>query len=156
MRKIPIESLIQLLGMLGVIGSLIFVAMQMRQSHLFALAAQQQARMEVFVDAVNTMSETGVSFQDFRVNGISAANQTAINNFRHQLWWVHENDYLQYSLGLMDENIWDAKLRAIEFLYNGDIGDHEGCVQSQEIWRVRRPILSPDLVALVESIPSAC
>ena len=43
MRKIPIESLIQLLGMLGVIGSLIFVAMQMRQSHLFALAAQQQA-----------------------------------------------------------------------------------------------------------------
>jgi|TARA_B100001093_G_scaffold93281_1_gene85543 hypothetical protein len=154
--KVSFDTWIQLLGMLGVIGSLIFVAMQMRQSHQFALAAQQQARMEVFVDAVNTMSQTGVSFQEFRVNGISAANQTAIDNFRHQLWWVHENDYLQYSLGLMDENIWEAKLRAIEFLYNGDSGDHEGCMQSKEIWRVRRPILSPDLVALVESIPSAC
>ena len=60
--KVSFDTWIQLLGMLGVIGSLIFVAMQMRQSHLFALAAQQQARMEVFVDAVNTMSETGVSF----------------------------------------------------------------------------------------------
>jgi hypothetical protein len=114
--------------MLGVIGSLIFVAMQMRQSHQFALAAQQQARMEVFVDAVTTMSQTGVSFQDFQDNGTSAANQTAVDNFRHQLWWVYENDYLQYTLGLMDENIWEAKLRAIESLYNGNLGDHEGCV----------------------------
>ena len=29
MRKIPIESLIQLLGMVGIIGSLIFVGLEM-------------------------------------------------------------------------------------------------------------------------------
>ena len=154
--KVSFDTWIQLLGMLGVIGSLIFVAMQMRQSHQFALVAQQQARMEVFVDAVNTMSQTGVSFQDFQDNDTSAANQTAVDNFRHQLWWVHENDYLQYTLGLMDENIWEAKLRAIESLYNGNLGDHEGCIRGKEIWRVRRPVLSSDLVALIESIPSAC
>ena len=32
MRKIPIEDLIQLLGMVGIIGSLIFVGLEMRQS----------------------------------------------------------------------------------------------------------------------------
>ena len=63
-KKVSLDTWIQLLGMAGIIVSLIFVAMQMRQTHRFALAAQQQARMEVFVDAVNTMSKTGVSFQD--------------------------------------------------------------------------------------------
>ena len=144
MKKVSLDTWIQLLGMAGIIVSLIFVAMQMRQSHRFALAAQQQARMEVFVDAVNTMSETGVSFQDFQINGSSEENKIEVENFLHQLWWVHENDFLQYNLGLMDESIWEAKFRAIGFLYNGNI------------WRVRRPILDPELVALVETIPSAC
>ena len=156
MKKVSLDTWIQLLGMAGIIVSLIFVAMQMRQSHRFALAAQQQARMEVFVDAVNTMSETGVSFQDFQINGSSEENKIEVENFLHQLWWVHENDFLQYNLGLMDESIWEAKFRAIGFLYNGNRGDSEGCVQAKTIWRVRRPILDPELVALVETIPSAC
>ena len=81
MKKVSLDTWIQLLGMAGIIVSLIFVAMQMRQSHRFALAAQQQARMEVFVDAVNTMSETGVSFQDFQINGSSEANKIEVENF---------------------------------------------------------------------------
>ena len=44
MRKIDIQDLIQLLGMVGIIGSLIFVGLEMRQSHRIALAAQHQAR----------------------------------------------------------------------------------------------------------------
>ena len=41
MRKIDIQDLIQLLGMVGIIGSLIFVGLEMRQSQNFAEAAQQ-------------------------------------------------------------------------------------------------------------------
>ena len=102
------------------------------------------------------MSETGVSFQDFQTNGFSRENEIQMENFLHQLWWVHENDFLQYNLGLMDESIWEAKFRAIRFLYNGNDGDREGCVRSKEIWNVRKPILDSELVALVETIPSAC
>jgi hypothetical protein len=102
------------------------------------------------------MSETGVSFQDFQTNGFSRENEIQMENFLHQLWWVHENDFLQYNLGLMDESIWEAKFRAIRFLYNGNDGDREGCVRSKEIWNVRKPILGSESVALVETIPSAC
>ena len=45
MRKIPIESLIQLLGMVGIIGSLIFVALEMQQTQRIAIASAQEARM---------------------------------------------------------------------------------------------------------------
>ena len=154
MKKVSLDTWIQLLGMAGIIVSLIFVAMQMRQSHRFALAAQQQARMEVFVDAVNTMSETGVSFQDFQVNGLSDTNRIQVDNFFHQLWWIHENDFLQYNLGLMDESVWEAKLRAIIQTFNG--GNNLSCTQARLIWNNRRDVIDPELVSLVESFSVEC
>ena len=44
MRKIDIQDLIQVLGMVGIIGSLIFVGLEMRPSQRIALAGQEQAR----------------------------------------------------------------------------------------------------------------
>ena len=40
MKKIDINDLIQLLGMLGIIGSLLFVGLEMRQSQRIAQAGQ--------------------------------------------------------------------------------------------------------------------
>jgi hypothetical protein len=45
MRKIPIDSLIQLLGMVGIIGSLIFVGLEMQQTQRIAIASAQETRM---------------------------------------------------------------------------------------------------------------
>ncbi len=44
MKKIATEDLIQLLGMVGIIGSLIFVGLEMRQSQRVAMAGQQMER----------------------------------------------------------------------------------------------------------------
>ena len=44
MKKINTNALLQFLGALGVIGSLIFVGLEMRQSQRIAIAAQIQAR----------------------------------------------------------------------------------------------------------------
>ena len=47
MSKIAIEDLIQLLGMVGIIGSLIFVGLEMRQSQRIAIAGQQMERTAI-------------------------------------------------------------------------------------------------------------
>ena len=47
MEKARINAFIQLFGILGIIGSLLFVGLEMRQSQRIALAAQQQSRLEV-------------------------------------------------------------------------------------------------------------
>ena len=155
MKKININALIQVLGMAGVIGSLIFVGLEMQQSQRIALAAQQQARMEVFVEAMNTFSETGVSYQAYlEQGGRNSKTETLTTNFTHQLWWIHENDYLQYRLGLMDQSIWEAKLRAIEISYNSL--NEESCILNKRIWGTRRVMLDVNLVELVESLPNDC
>ena len=155
MNRIDINALIQLLGMVGVIGSLVFVGLEMQQSQRIALAAQQQARMEVFVEAMNTFSETGVSYQAYlEQGGRNSKTETLTTNFTHQLWWIHENDYLQYRLGLMDESIWEAKLRAIKISYNSL--NEESCILAKRIWETRRVMLDDNLVELVESLPNDC
>ena len=111
MRKIDTQDLIQLLGMVGIIGSLIFVGLEMRQSHRIALAAQHQARSEMFMDQVNVHTEAGLTFRDYSneeryagLNGLWAASI------------VFENDFAQYELGLMEEDLWEKKKAVIRTL----------------------------------------
>ena len=111
MRKIDIQDLIQLLGMIGIIGSLVFVGLEMRQSHRIALAAQHQARSEMFMDQVNVHTEAGLTFRDYSdeeryagMNGLWAASI------------VFENDFVQYELGLMEEDLWEKKKAVIRTL----------------------------------------
>ena len=62
MRKLDIQELIQLLGMVGIIGSLIFVGLEMRQSQRIALAAQQTERTNMFLNNVNSLAEPKLNY----------------------------------------------------------------------------------------------
>ena len=59
MKKIDINDLIQLLGMLGIIGSLLFVGLEMRQSQRIAQAGQQQDRTASFFGLLGATNESG-------------------------------------------------------------------------------------------------
>ena len=124
MRKIAIEDLIQLLGMVGIIGSLIFVGLEMRQSQMIAQAGQQQDRTAIFFGLIGSNNEAGVDWQstvyEADVGQSEAYTPTEIvrrNNFHAHLF-TYENDYFQYMQGLMPQQVWDAKLVALEFFYN--------------------------------------
>ena len=47
--KVSFDTWIQLLGMIGVLGGLMFVGLEMRQSQIIALAAQSQARASMLL-----------------------------------------------------------------------------------------------------------
>ena len=47
------SSLFQIIGVIGLIASLIFVGLELRQSHKIALAEQQQQRMDTFINIIN-------------------------------------------------------------------------------------------------------
>ena len=48
--KVSFDAWIQLLGMIGVLGGLIFVGLEMRQSQIIAVAGQAQARNQAQLD----------------------------------------------------------------------------------------------------------
>ena len=152
MGKIAIEDLIQLFGMVGIIGSLIFVGLEMQQSQRIAVASQQQERAAITVDMINALYEVDVDFQstyfDKEFNYQLSTEEIAYQNMVHKGWLLYENDFYQYKQGLMDELTWEAKLRGISVIYNS--------CDVRNIYDSRAPIFSEDFRLVVEALPNQC
>ena len=153
MKKVSLDTWIQLLGMVGLLGGLIFVGLEMKQSQQIALAAQQTERTNMLLDQVNSFSEPELNYHKMLLmqSGQMPPNpeyEWMAVNTAHGFWWIAENDFVQYSLGLMDENIWQAKLNAMEFVYNSCLSRH--------VFDFRKSLLDARLVSLIEDFPDAC
>ena len=146
-KNVSLDVWIQLLGMLSVLAGLVFVGLEMRQSHQIALAAQQQERASLVTEIIGTFSETNppISFLDFLNENLDVSNQNnraVAETYIYRMWMVYENDYLQYELGLMDEDIWLAKLAAMRNVY--------GRCQYREVTARALSFSSADLLTLLD------
>ena len=111
MKKVNLDTWIQLIGMLSIVASLLFVGLEMRQSQQIALAAQHQARTEMFLEQVNTHTEAGLVFRNYSQDQL----YVAINQLYGNLL-IFENDFVQFQLGLMEEELWENKKGVIRRL----------------------------------------
>ena len=122
--KVNFDVWIQFLGMLGVLGGLVFVGLEMRQSQMIAQAGQQQDRTAAFFGLLGSNNEAGVDWQStvYDANakyseGYTLSEVVRRNNYHAHLF-TYENDYFQFMQGLMPPQVWEAKLVALEFFYN--------------------------------------
>ena len=111
--KIPVAisftGVANFLGVIGIIGSLIFVALELRQSQRIAIAAQQQAR--TILRANQILSTYEFSENEIGVENIPWDEQSDLQRYiREQrqvyYWTINENNYYQYQIGLLDDEIW--------------------------------------------------
>ena len=153
MKKISLDSWVQLIGMLSVVAGLVFVGLEMQQSQKIALAGQQANRVQLFSSMMDANNEQGIDQQKLQMilSGqipMTEDYEWVVMNGLHRMWWIYENDFLQNELGLMDENIWQAKRNAMEANYNFCDG--------RPVFDIRKNTLDSRLVELVESFPDEC
>ena len=152
MKKVSLDTRIQLMGMLGVIASLIFVGLEMRQSQRIAIADQQQGRAAIANDFITPFLENGLDFTTvfFNENPNHEFSQQDIahRNIVQIHWFLFENDFYQYSQGLMDEPTWQAKLNGIKTIF--DLCD------VREIYKLRASTFSNEFKLVVQSLPDNC
>ena len=60
MKKVSLDTWIQLLGMLSVLAGLLFVGLEMRQTQRIALATETSNRMYQVVEEIYTTAEIGL------------------------------------------------------------------------------------------------
>ena len=107
--KVSFDTWVQLLGMLGVLGGLIFVGLEMTQNYEIALGNQHQGRTEL--RAALLMSPLEGNIDAVKVEFLDWEEQTEeqkqitiqIQRFR---WALLENLFFQYNLGLISEGVW--------------------------------------------------
>ena len=152
MRKISVEIWVQLLGMFGVIASLIFVGLEMRQSQRIALVSQMQARSYTASNEAYAFTEANLDWfsSKFGIPPDSqlTTEQKAARNSENVSWFIYEADYFQYSQGLMTESVWQAKLRAMEV-------NLKRC-EYPEIYQVRSALVEEEFRIILDRMPSQC
>ena len=143
---------VQLLGVLGVIGSLIFVGLELQQTQRVAIAGQQQARSALVVDIISNLTVTGIDFQsvylESKLEYELSRNEVALRNMIHTVWGLYENDFYQHAQDLMDESTWSARKRGIEKLYT--------MCEGWKAYQYRRFAFSKEFRNVVESFQSKC
>ena len=115
MNKVDINALIQLLGMVGIIGSLIFVGLEMRQTQRIAIAAQIQERYSKVSDYQISLMTEGEVARDLIRRGVytleldvltpdEQSTLIQIINFRINQW---QSIFAQSELGLISQDVWE-------------------------------------------------
>ena len=116
MKQVSLDTWIQLLGMVGLLGGLIFVGLEMKQSQTIAVAGQTQARNQAIIDfqlgiltSENAASRRLFDRGDINLLDPLDLSQEEYSALRHALNWranSFQNAFQQYQLGLLDEDVW--------------------------------------------------
>tara|TARA_B100000676_G_scaffold43196_1_gene41331 strand:- start:1166 stop:1624 length:459 start_codon:yes stop_codon:yes gene_type:complete len=117
-----IEKLINVVGVLGVIASLIFVGLELRQSQQIALGAAAQARLDALAAPRLAVLQTAPNAFKAPSGNISFDEYEMLTDDEKAIWELRsstgalnlQNALMQNELGLMPEVLWEqAEERAI-------------------------------------------
>ena len=109
MKKAKVNAFIQLFGIFGIIDSLLFVGLKMRQLQQIAIAGHYQARASMNAASIQAAIEAGIDFSaqsGLSKSSLSPEEQVQQRNFTNPAYTRIENDYYQYQQRLIDEETW--------------------------------------------------
>ena len=151
-----IGAIAELLGAIGVIASLIYLATQIRQSREQMSQNTRAIRASSYQQYVQSLGEVmhrGVDspemWQTVRTGMNEFAGLNEEDAFRFTYWMTgvahaFENCHYQYRVGMLDEDRWQKHYADVRELF-----ENPGIAQW---WRTMPPNMSPEFAALVERI----
>ena len=151
MKKVSLDVWVQLIGLLSIVGGLVFVGLEMRQSQQIAIGAQQQSRAQMSVEGAYVWLEAGLDpaiMYKTNTRNFTQEETLAVRNEVNAWLYIYESDYEQYQLGLMSDEIWKTKEKGLNMLLNA-------CIAA-DVYEFRSPAFSDEFRAIVESLPIEC
>jgi hypothetical protein len=121
---VSFSGLANFLGTMGIIGSLIFVGIEVRQTQTIAIAGQIQERAKMETDRLLSYTEGNLDGQKlWSVNNLNidelSEDELVVARLGHSWRGIMlQNNYYQYSVGLFDERYWPQQERRIAGWYN--------------------------------------
>ena len=115
-----INEWLQVVGIFAVVGSLVFVGLQMKQTHEIALSSIYQSRSDTTVE--QTMAATGspelltalAKVYSGRDHELTLPETIAFEYLLGATMTMFENNHHQFELGFLSEEHWQRNLREIE------------------------------------------
>ena len=127
MKKLEINDFIQIAGMFGIIGSLIFVGLQMKQTQTIALGEQIQARNQMLLDSqLILLGDEHIGRELIDKSNIALLSPENLSEEVRAVWRqiisvrgvTIQNAFQQYELGLLPEDVWRQADERISLHWN--------------------------------------
>jgi hypothetical protein len=161
MKWDAIGAIAELLGAIGVIASLVYLASQIRQSReqmtLNSRTVQASTQQKISENLNGIVMRATADSENARAIALGSADFAKLEGedlMRFQLWaggllTAYENAYYQYRIGLLDENRWRLYHAQLISVLSPDRAGGPGIA---DYWRAYPLTTSPEFVALVEEI----
>ena len=147
-----IGAIAELLGAIGVIASLIYLATQIRQSREQMRAATYQQLHEYIGESVNSLP--GPEMELVRLGSDDFHSLNEQDAWRYGQWAIRlvismEDAHYQHRIGMLDAERWRVYRSALQGFFS-QAGFHQWWKANPEL--AQSNMLSPEFVALVEEI----
>ena len=112
---------IELIGIVSIVGSLIFVAAELNQSQNAMESAAMAARNERQAEINQLGLEYGVNELSARIvagEDISDEETYKLRVLANTLMWHMETVHFEYNQGMVDEELWESTIRSLRRLRN--------------------------------------
>ena len=147
------RDLFEAIGLLAIVGSLVFVALEVRQANLATrIAARDSATqghidyMALLIDSNVLASASAKAAADQELNHIEVTQYTLF----HELRWRHyERVYYLYTNGVFSDQEWVAYRNGIAQSFSDKNANWR---LSRTAWERNRAKLSADFVAYVDDL----
>ena len=117
-----VVEIVGIVAIVAIVASLIFVGLQLKQSHEIALAAQYQARADASASLHLVFQESGTSIQSVLVPDLPSNRGDTLSdsqiNFANFAWFTFDNHHFQFQSGFLTDEAWDALSKRIERFYS--------------------------------------
>ena len=137
----------EVLGALGVIVTLGYLAIQIRQNSVVVRASTRQAistaQAEVGYRCAENTELRSAAMQFTNLESTVPETELAAHFFLRALLRTFENQYHQYIDGTFDESIWTG--------YRNSMAQNFSSPAIREFWKTHRPLYSVEFAAFVES-----
>jgi len=143
-----ISAIAQILGVIVVVVTLVYLAAQVRQGNLLAKSQARQRMVEhAQHELYAQMADLSITYANVKEGPLTEEEQAKLNFFLTTFMRQREWEWFQYQDGVIDENFYKA--------YHEVIGIHLGTSRSRKWWKtLGRLAFNPEFVAQVDQMLS--
>ena len=148
MDKMKLNEWLQVVGLFGVIASLVFVGLEIQQSRQIAVADIYQQRAALVIQ-VQTSGYAPEQYRNTRNKALSGETLTPAEQnlmFSRLISWLSywENNHFQYEIGMLSEEQWLSSRNALR----GSVAFPE----FEEYWARVRPTWRESFAQVVDEV----
>jgi len=107
----------ELIGIAAIVASLVFVGLELQQSRAVALAEVHQSRAQIGMQFSTWPRDPSVELvkrKEFSGEPLDDYEQLISDSVYDEAIYFIENNYYQYQLGLLPQEVWDANIAALD------------------------------------------